>query len=324
MDMITVNNKKELNDMEKSKLGILILLVTIGSFIGSASAADVPSGSSNSDIQTILNNAAVGENINFASGATFTGIHLNCSKALNLIGNGATLVGTGSNHVLDISSANGININGFTININGNMAYDGITGSNVYNFVIANNEIMNGEDAINIFKLYENATITGNSISNMSSTGTNGDGISLVNHDTALNITTYNPSTVTNNMISDATYGIFIGGNFKGTISTNTITDCSAMGMNITGKKAVTNGKLYANITQNDIENTPLGIEFEHPYVQYLFFDSNIINSNTCNISTNSNYNYPSNRIITVTYNEFGSSYTSSFYNSATNWANNI
>jgi parallel beta-helix repeat protein len=319
MDMITVNTKKELNDMEKSRLGILILLVTIGSFMGSASAADVPSGSSNSDIQTILNNAAVGENINFASGATFTGIHLNCSKALNFVGNGATLVGDGSNNVLTISSSNGIKINGLTINVNGYK--NGITGSNVINGVIENNTIINGGDAINIYMTYENLTINNNTINNMSTSY--GDGISLVNHNTALNITSYNPSTVTNNQISDVTYGIFLGGNFKGTVSDNILTDCSAIGMNITGKKAATNGILYANITNNDISNTPLGVELENPHVQYLFFDRNIIDSDTCNVSTNSYYNYPSDRIIIVTNNEFGSSYTTAFYNSHTIWADN-
>lgn len=319
MDMITVNNRKELNNMEKTKLGLLILLVTIGTFIGSASAADVPSGSSNSQIQTILNNAAVGENINFASGATFTGIHLNCSKALNFVGNGATLVGDGNNNVLTISSSNGININGLTINING--FKNGITGSNVINGVIENNTIINGGDAINIYMTYEHLTINNNIINNMSTSY--GDGISLVNHATSIDMDSYIPSTVTNNQISDVTYGIFLGGNFKGTVSGNTLTDCSAMGMNITGKKAATNGNLNASITDNTISGTPIGIQMEHPYIISLLLNENNISATSYSIQTNGNFGVNGVDSLIVTYNYLGNTVSQAFQDATTTAQNN-
>ncbi|MDG3547183.1 right-handed parallel beta-helix repeat-containing protein [Methanobacterium formicicum] len=263
--------------MGKSKLSILILLVALGFSIGPVSAVDiyVPSTSTNQDIQDILDiNATDGDNIIFNSGATHTGIHLNCSKALNFIGNGATLVGTGSNHVLTITGSSGITIRGLTFNVNGYK--NGITGSEVFNAKIENNTIKNGGDGINIFRYYRNLTINNNTITNMSTSY--GDGISLVNHNATSNETTTS-TTVSNNVIDDVVYGIFLGGNFKGNVTSNTITDAGTAGMNITGKKQPYQGCLIADITSNTITSSNIGISMENPDVIYINLSNNDVTS---------------------------------------------
>jgi hypothetical protein len=262
--------------MEKNKLWILILMVAMGFSIGPVSAEDinVPSTSTNAQIQEILNNATDGDNIIFASGATHTGIHLNCSKRLNLVGNGAILVGDGSYHVLTITGSSGITIRGLTFNVNGYK--NAITGSEVFNAKIENNTILNGGDGINIFRYYRNLTINNNTITNMSTSY--GDGISLVNHNSTSNETTTS-TTVSNNVIDDVVYGIFLGGNFKGNVTSNTITDASTSGMNITGKKQPYQGCLIADITSNTITSSNIGISIENPDVIYINLSNNDVTS---------------------------------------------
>lgn len=301
--------------MQKNKLSVLVLLLVLVVAVGPVSAApvNVNSNMTNAQIQNAINGANSGDTINFAAG-TYNGICLNIAKRLNLVGNGAVLNGNGSS-VMTISNTNGVQITGFVINI-GNTGANGITGSNISSAVIQNNTLKNGGDAINIFMTYNNLTINNNTINNMSTNY--GDGISLVNHATGLNMDTFNPSTITNNQISNITCGIFLGGNFKGTVSGNTITNSATTGMNITGKKAATNGKLIANITGNTISGTPIGIEMEHPSVISLLLDSNTIGGTSSSIQTNSYFAYPATHTITVTNNNLVNIVSTAFQNATT------
>lgn len=154
-------------------------------------------------------------------------------------GNGATLYGTGSDDVFIVDNAHDFVITGFNIIVNStsNIA---IHGANVKHAKITNNNISGGKDGINIKQTYENLTITGNKIENVTR-----DGLSLVDHETdgvdGFNFTTWVSSTVSNNIIIGKAnygteYGMFFGGNFKGTISGNTITG-TQYGMEFAGKK---------------------------------------------------------------------------------------
>ena len=77
-------------------------------------------------------------------------------------------------------------------------------------------------------------------------------------------------STVTGNIITGGEYGMFFGGNFKGDISNNVITG-STYGMEFKGKRAATNGKLYATFDNNTITNAKYaGINMLNPNVVFL------------------------------------------------------
>ena len=265
--------------MKTKNLGIVVFLVAIAVTMGSASAAtvNVDSSMSNTAIQNYITGATAGDTINFAPG-TYTGIHLTVSKALNLVGNGATLIGSGTS-ILTISGS-GISINSFNININ-NTGADGITGQNVYNCNIQNNNITNGDDGINIFKQYGNLTINNNRVTNMNDAR---DGISLVN---CVSQETSTSTTVTNNVIDGMDYGIFIGGHFRGTISGNTLTNIGTTGMELTIKQGV--GNLYANITYNNVTTAGTGMSFG-TNTYYLYLHNNTISSTGDSIAKSSDY----------------------------------
>lgn len=300
--------------MKVNKIGIVVFLVTMSLMMGSAAAVNVNPNMNNAQIQNVVNSVPIGSTINFLPG-TYNGISLTINKTLSLTTNGATLIGNGSS-VMNIAGTSGVSIQGFNININ-NRDADGITGSNVYNCTIENNTITNGEDGINIFMLYANLTINNNTINDMA--GTNGDGISLVNHNTAIDMSTFVPSTITNNHISNTLYGIFLGGNFKGDVTGNSIAGTTA-GMSITGKKAATNGILSANIINNSIT----GIAMECPHVQYLSLDNNAISQlGTSGYSILTNGYFVKTGSISVTNNPFTYPVTPEFMGNATTWTGN-
>ncbi|WP_286242992.1 right-handed parallel beta-helix repeat-containing protein [Methanobacterium ferruginis] len=299
--------------MKMSKIGMLALLVVLATVIGPVSATtyNVDSSMSNQDIQDIITiNATDGDTINFASG-TYNNIQLTATHNLNFVGNGAVIVGTGSANVLTISSTTGTNITGFNINING--PENGISGQFVYNCRIENNDITNGDDAINIYKEYRNAIINNNNINDMDR-----DGISLVN---CGDPETSTSTTVTNNNIDGTAYGIFSGGHFKGTISGNTISDSSSMGIQIIKKQNV--GNLYANITDNEITETPIALELGLN-VPSLLLDGNDLEGTSYSIQTITGFTYPTPHDITVTDNTFVGTVSQDFTTAITTQSGNL
>ena len=300
--------------MNKNKLGIVVFLVALAFMMGPASAAEVPitSDMTNAEIQDAIDGAAAGDTINFETG-TYNNISLTINKALNMVGNSATIFGNGS-AVMTITGTTGLNITGFNININSNAA-SGIYGSSVISCRIENNNITNGGDAINIFQLYKDLTINNNHITNM--VNKHGDAISIVNHDANLETTT--TSRITNNVIDNAIYGIFLGGNFNGTVSGNSITN-TQYGMNITGKHTASLGSLNAVISNNNVT----GIAMENPNVVYLNMNNNIIyNLGTSGYTVLTNSYFAKTGTINVTNNIFQSSVTPAFHGNATTWSGN-
>lgn len=269
--------------MKVNIAGVLALLVAISLSIGPVSAIDVDDSMSNAEIQGYIDGAGVGETINFLEG-TYLNISLIINKTLNLVSNGATLIGNGTNHILTISNTIGVTITGFTIDINGTGG-DGIRGSNVTSAVIANNTIKNGGDGISIFMMYKNLTIANNTITNM--TENFGDAISLVNHNT--NQETDTSTTIEGNIIDSSIYGIFLGGNFKGNITNNNITN-TQVGLQTTGRQNATSGSLIADIKNNIMP----GIQMENPNVIYLNLSNNNLgqlNNTGYSIQTNAFFN---------------------------------
>ena len=222
----------------------------------------------------IANRTYTGYQFNFEND-TYENFSMVTGDNNKFVGNGARLVGSTDN-LFTITGSSGIVITGFNMNIN-NSTKAAIYGSGVENVEITNNVIYGGKDGINIFKTYENVTITGNTIS-----GVTRDAISLVNHKTFSDSEWSNwpSSVVSNNNITGGQYAMFFGGNFKGTISGNTITN-SDYGMQFAGKKNETNGKLYANIYGNTMTGVQTGIDMNHPSVVYLnMYLNNIVTAN--------------------------------------------
>lgn len=75
---------------------LLVLFVTIGTMTSSVSAAtwDISDGADLATIQSIIDNAGVGDIISFAENGMYDIFgSININKALTILGNGATITG---------------------------------------------------------------------------------------------------------------------------------------------------------------------------------------------------------------------------------------
>lgn len=234
-------------------------------------------------------------------------------------GNGATIIGS-SDNLFTVAGSNNIVITGFNMNVATGKA--AIYGANVFNAEITNNNISGGKDGINIMQTHDNITISGNTITNFTR-----DGISLVDHRTLSDAdwTNRGSSVISNNVITGISIastevGMFFGGNFKGTITGNNITDCY-YGMQFSGKKLASNGRLNAVISYNRIIGSQTGIDMNNPGVDYLNIHHNTIstvNGTGYVITNNTNFNKTVNAKIYVRYNTFYGFINRSFLNQTT------
>ena len=283
---------------------------------------NVNSSMSSSDINTIISTASSngGGTVNFAYG-TYSNMALTVQNNVILNGNDAVLIGDGSNHVFDVTQKSNFTIKNFIIDINF-VNGSAIRGHHVSDAIIDNNLMYNGKDGINIYQVHENLTITDNIIE------TTYDGISLVNFLTMDNDTwdSFVGSTITGNDISGTQYGMFFGGNFKGTIQDNTIDD-SNYGIQFSGKRTDDNGRLNALIALNEITNVHTGIDMNNPSVSYLNMTLNIINttSNTTEfaISNNTYFNKAIGGQIIIDDNELNGKIRQTFINKTDIFVNN-
>ena len=210
--------------------------------------------------------------VDFTTG-TYYGASFTVQNNVVLDGHGSTLIGDGTNDIFLVTQKSNFTIKNFIIDLNGSR--HGIYGHHVYNSIITNNTISNGEDGINIYQVHENLTITDNTIDNMS-----GDGISLVNFNTYTDaeFNSFIASTVSGNTITNSRYGMFFGGNFKGVINNNTIRN-AVYAMEFAGKKSASNGKLNVEICNNIVTNVTTGINMRHPHVKVLNIHNNTFNT---------------------------------------------
>lgn len=230
---------------------------------------------SNSDInQEIV--AAYNDNTNhvvdFTYG-TYYGASFTVQDNVVLDGHGSTLIGDGTNDIFIVTQKSNFVIKNFIIDINCTSAA-AVYGHHVSHAVITNNTMFNGRDGVNIFQVHENLTITDNTIYDFDR-----DGISLVNFNTYSDSdwNSFVASEVSGNKITGGQYGMFFGGNFKGTIADNIING-SGVGVEFAGKRLPTNGRLDANFDNNTIINVETGINMLHPDVEYF-------NITSCNVS---------------------------------------
>lgn len=217
------------------------------------------------DIQGKINNASSYSVINFTS-PTYENFHVTLKDNLTLVGNGARLVGDGSHDLFTVTGFKNIVITGFIMDIN-STSHAAVYGSGVKNIVVKNNTIENCRDGISFFKSYDNVKIEDNKFNNVSR-----DAISLANPQGTGNWDNLVGAIINNNTITNAVYGIFIGGAFKGTISNNNLIN-GTYGIEFAGKPTSTQGKLNATIVNTTITGYTTGINMLHPNIIYLLLD---------------------------------------------------
>jgi len=311
--------------------GILVFMVLLFAIvsIGSVSATTI-NVDPTSDIQGVIDNATDGDVINFTQAPVYTGNGwvIN-NKSLTFEGNGVKVAkNTSLPDTVDIFSFNNTNgfiVRNFYLDLMGTTSY-GISASDCSNSVITNNTIVNGGTAINVFRTYENMTITYNTITNF--TQKNGDGISIVDHTEGKNMTSWVESTIAYNTIDSVDYGIFVGGNFKGSITGNNVTNANTYGIQFVGKQDETNGVVNATITGNTLNSSNIGLALETPTYDYLYLDNNNIqgNNNVVEIGSLVNDTTVINPFIVTNNNFYGGNTTfADFYNLSDDfeWSNN-
>lgn len=237
----------------------------------------VDNTTSQSDIDTEISAASADTTnhiVDFTYG-TYSGYYFNVQDNVILDGHGSTVIGDGIHDIFLVTGKSNFTIKNFVIDINKTTKGHGVYGHHVYNSVITNNTFYNGEDAVNIYQVHENLTITDNTIYDVSQ-----DGISLVNFNTYSDTEFENfiGSTISGNNITGCQYGMFFGGNFKGTITGNNMTNCE-YGMQFSGKRVASNGRLDATISYNNIYNATVGIDMNNPGVDYLNVTHNNIST---------------------------------------------
>lgn len=218
------------------------------------------------DIQYKINNSASNSVINFTN-QTYENFHVTLKDNLTLVGNGARLIGDGSHDFFTVTGFKNIVITGFIMDINSS-THAAVYGSGVKNIVVKNNTIENGRDGISFFRSYDNVTIEDNKFNNISR-----DAISLANPQGTANWDNLVGAIINNNTITNAVYGIFIGGAFKGTISNNNIIN-GTYGMEFAGKPTPSQGKLCVSIVNTTITGYTWGINLFHPNIICLSFDN--------------------------------------------------
>ena len=123
---------------------MVLAVISTGSIMAdpvAAASTNVTSDMTSAQIQSIIDGSSAGDTINFLTGV-YSNISLSIKQGLNLIGNGATLIGNSTiNAVISVANATGVNITGF--NIIGNGSAYGIYFSNVNNSSIASNNVSN-------------------------------------------------------------------------------------------------------------------------------------------------------------------------------------
>lgn len=288
---------------------------------GTRDTYDVYETYTSTQINSAISNAATTTHqVSFAPG-TYNNTALTLVSNVNLIGNGAKLVGDGVNTVINVADCDNFTITGFEIDGNYISPAHNITiirGSSVTNGNINNNILYNAYSGINIFRSYANMTIENNIVRDMIY-----DGISLAHPNSNNNINDDVYSSISGNNVTNCTYAIFIGGNFKGEISNNNITACG-WGIQSVGKKEGAISNIIANITGNKMVNVNKGIEFINMTVISLIIDSNeiIANTNGYTIDYGTNFSRASTGILNVTYNEFTGIIKRSFINKTTEFDN--
>ena len=233
----------------KNRIMLLsVLIIGVSMFAASvepASAAtvNVTSSMTNSQIQTVLNDAADGDTINFL-GSLYKNIQLTISKTLNIVTSvGTVLSGSSSSNsavfTIKGSQSSGTKISGFTINATGT----GVLVNNTSNVTISNDTISSLKGTAVLVNKSSSVTIKNDTVSN-SVTGIN------VTNSKGTNIT---GSTIKNNKIN----GITVESSVNTTINKDKITGNAERGIKIYKS---TNTTINGSTIESNGNNNTAGI----------------------------------------------------------------
>lgn len=304
----------------KSLIVFIIFLSIIGSGISSASAAtthQVQSGASNSDIQTIIDQAHAGDTIQFL-GSEYDNISLVINKTLNLVGaaSGTVIKAISNSSYIPESVANDISnaaafyfingssnssISGFNITSMANSTSDiGYYNSLIYSLDVSGLKIHNNNLNFSSWGIYidsskngnVNDSIYNNTISNMTTTGiiNFGSANTLITNNTVLNCSNHGidvrhgwgpNAIICGNLIDGANEGIYLMHSAGHDVYNNTILNCTLSSITAYGAANV-------NITNNTMADSFVGVLLASGF-------SNVnIHNNTYNLtSTPFPYTFP-------------------------------
>jgi len=247
----------------------------------------------NSDIQNIINNANLGSTIEFL-GSSYSNLHLNINKPLNII----SRVNTTLSSIYDMSiftvnnGGSGTNISGFVVKSQGTF----VTASDVSNIKISKNNISSGGTAISLNKVY-NSTIKQNIISdfkigldicnsggitisknNLSSSISSSNGIKLTD------ITDNGGISILKNNISKVTDGVYVGKNVANLVfESNNITKTTA-GINFP------NSLNNVTIKNNYFSGNKNGVVVNGILTDFIFKSNTVLNSGESGLLFGDNY----------------------------------
>jgi parallel beta-helix repeat (two copies) len=209
----------------KNRIMLLsILIIGVSMFAvsiepASAATVNVTSSMTNSQIQTVLDNAADGDTINFL-GTLYKNIQLTISKTLNIVTSvGTVLSGSSSSNsavfTIKGSQSSGTKISGFTINATGT----GILVNNTSNVTISNDSISSTKGTAVLVNKSSSVTIKNDTVSNSV---------------TGINVTNSKNTKITNSTIkNNKGDGITVESSVNTTINKDKITGNAKRGIKI-------------------------------------------------------------------------------------------
>jgi len=289
--------------MIKKLLLVVVLIVGVLTISSAVSAApiDINGTATSSQIQGQINDAPVGETIQFTQNAIYNNTSLTIDKSITLNGRGATLKANGNTSIFtvapgtDPSIFKNIVIANFTLEgRNGISVRPGATNITFEDIDLKGIDTTNGT-AISIGRgganglVVKNVNVTGFYDAFSAGGGNNTTITGCYFHDNGRNAisiySTITNTTVSNNNLDNCSFGIFFGGEVEGVVvSGNNITNMSCQGL------ALIKSANTVSIINNRIQFNQLGIiiksediyhDFNNPsYVNKIFIDGNNITDN--------------------------------------------
>ena len=241
----------------------------------------VDDGLPNSEIQTILDTAADGSNVEFL-GDSYFNIALNIKKPLNIYSNDKTILNAKANNPTLIISANEVNITDFVICGNSG---DAVVIKNANNVVLFDNSITNHLDESKIEKYVDGSLMIpgyGVTISNSTNVKVNQNNIEAF--ESGIFAEYSSDIVIDNNTVVENNYGVKYGFGVANTNITNNEIRSSVGLIIMTVPEGPTGYGIYLNnsavnvtINKNHIYNNFIGISLDANYSTGIVITQNTI-----------------------------------------------
>lgn len=247
----------------------------------SAASTNITSNMTNSEIQSVLNNAASGDTINFL-GQLYKNIQLTINKTLNIVTSvGTVLSGSNPNSAVFLingSQASGTNISGFTINSSGS----GILVNNTCNVTISNDSI---------------SSTNGSAITVNESSNTNIRHDSVNGSSAGVNVSSSNGTEIRESSITSNASGVNVENSANITLSQDQITNNTERGVGIynSNDTTINNSTIKCNgvnvgLSSNQgavyVRNSS-GVKLTHNYITENSQGVTVVNPSNTTINNN-------------------------------------